>query len=175
MEPATAMRASRARRSRGYAWEDTLVKRLRGAPNWHGVRLGSPSAALPDVLAVNNESKSLMIIEAKSGTGTTLQVPADQIKRCVKWTMTLGAYQTRSVVLAFKFLSKKRVGTSTYTGRKLREFYKKWDCSDEPVSCVCTYEGFTYALSDGERVEKNLSDFDMPFRSRWACRASTES
>lgn len=175
MEQSTAMRASRARRSRGYAWEDALVKRLRGAPDWYGVRLGSPSAALPDVLAVNNTEKLLMIIEAKSGTGTTLQVPCEQVERCMKWTSTLGAYETRSVVFAFKFLSKKRVGTATYTGRKLREFYKEWNCADEPISCVCTYEGITYALSDGERVEKVLPDFDMPFSSRWACRALADA
>ena len=163
-------RASRARRSRGYAWEDALVKRLNGSEGWQGFRLGSPSVALPDILAVNNGSKSLIVIEAKSGTGTTLQVPADQVTRCRRWTDALGAYRDRRVVFAFKFLSKKRTGTGTYTGRRLREFYKEWDRSDEPVSCVCTYDGQTYALREGQRSEKRLSDFEMPFVSRWACR-----
>lgn len=162
-------RASRARRSRGYAWEDTLVKRLNGAAGWSGFRLGSPSVALPDILAVNNGSKSLIIIEAKSGTGTTLQVPSEQVQRCKRWTDALGAYQDRRVVFAFKFLSKKRTGTATYTGRRLREFYKEWDCSDAPVSCVCTYDGETYALEGGRRAAKRLRDFGMPFSSRWAC------
>lgn len=162
------MRASRARRSRGYAWEGALVKRFNGADGWLGFRLGSPSVALPDILAVNNSSKSLIIVEAKSGTGTTLQVPAEQVGRCARWAETLGAYRDRRVVLAFKFLSKKRVGTATYTGRALREFYKEWDCADEPVSCVCTYDGLTYALEGGGRAEKRLPDFGMPFSSRWA-------
>lgn len=165
------MIASRARRRRGYAWEDALVKRIRGVDGWRSFRLGSPSVALPDIMAVNNSTKTLMIIEAKSGTGTTLQVPSDQLVRCARWTETLRAYEQRRVVLAFKFLSKKRVGTATYTGRGLREFYKEWDCRDEPVSCVCTYEGGTYALSGGKRAEKSLADFDMPFFSRWTCRA----
>ena len=161
--------ASRARRSRGYAWEDTLVKRLNASPGWLGFRLGSPSVALPDILALNNGSRSLMVIEAKSGTGTTLQVPADQARRCARWADALGAYEDRRAVFAFKFLSKKRTGTATYTGRRLREFYKEWDCSDEPVSCVCTYDGLTYSLIDGRRAEKRLPDFGMPFISRWAC------
>lgn len=171
MDKETAARASRARRSRGYAWEETLVKRLGGLEGWRAVRLGSPSVALPDIMAVDNAGGRLIIVEAKSGTGTTLQVPADQVKRCVKWTETLGAYKDRRVVFAFKFLSKKRVGTATYTGRKLREFYKEWDPSDDPVSCVCTYDGRTYGLDCGARVEKTLADFEMPFRSRWARRA----
>ena len=106
--------------------EDTLVKRLNGSEGWLGFRLGSPSVALPDILAVNNGSKSLIIIEAKSGTGTTLQVPAEQVTRCRRWTEALGAYRDRRAVFAFKFLSKKRTGTGTYTGRRLREFYKEW-------------------------------------------------
>lgn len=171
MDQETALRASRARRSRGYAWEETLVKRLGGLEGWRAVRLGSPSVALPDIMAVNNSEGRLVIIEAKSGTGTTLQVPSDQIKRCVRWTETLGAYGDRRVALAFKFLSKKRTGTATYAARKLREFYKEWDTSDEPVSCVCTYGGQTYGLEGGRRVEKTLADFQMPFRSRWARRA----
>lgn len=171
MDRGTAMIASRARRRRGYAWEDALVKRIMGVDGWRSFRLGSPSVALPDIMAVNNSTKTLMIIEAKSGTGTTLQVPSDQLVRCARWTETLRAYEQRRVVLAFKFLSKKRVGTATYTGRGLREFYKEWDCRDEPVSCVCTYEGGTYALSGGKRAEKSLADFDMPFFSRWTCRA----
>ena len=95
MDRGTAMIASRARRSRGYAWEDALVKRIRGVDGWRSFRLGSPSVALPDIMAVNNSKKILMIIEAKSGTGTTLQVPADQLIRSQggprRWARTSGA------------------------------------------------------------------------------------
>ena len=72
---------ARTRRQRGYNWEDTLVKRFNALYNWKAFRLGSPSVALPDILAVNNIQSTIYTIEAKSGTGTTLQVPFDQIIR----------------------------------------------------------------------------------------------
>ena len=73
---------ARTRRQRGYHWEDTLVKRFNSAENWKAFRLGSPSVALPDVLAVNTQNSMIFTIEAKSGTSTSLPVPADQIERC---------------------------------------------------------------------------------------------
>lgn len=123
--PGGGGRAARMRRRRGYAWEDLLVKRFNGAGGgWQAFRLGSPSVALPDILAVNNRTRTLYIVEAKSGTGTTLRVPGDQVARCLRWTDTFRAYRTRGAVLAFKFLSKKRVGTGRYESRGLREFFK---------------------------------------------------
>ena len=101
---------ARTRRQRGYNWEDTLVKRFNSSENWKAFRLGSPSIALPDVLAVNTAKSALFTIEAKSGTSTSLPVPADQIERCQRWVDTFDIYQDRKVVLAFKFLSKKRIG-----------------------------------------------------------------
>lgn len=152
------------RRQRGYAWEDLLVKRFNGAGGgWQAFRLGSPSVALPDILAVNNRTRTLYTVEAKSGTGTTLRVPRDQVARCLRWTDTFRAYRTRGVVLAFKFLSKKRVGTGRYESRDLREFFKAWDPGVDPVECVCTYDGGTYALRGGERGELVLRDRRMPF------------
>ena len=56
---ANNQRASRMRRQRGYQWEDTIVKRFNGAENWKGFRLGSPSVALPDVLAVNTKKSTI--------------------------------------------------------------------------------------------------------------------
>ena len=70
-------KTARIRRQRGYNWEDTLVKRFNALQYWKAFRLGSPSVALPDVLAVNNHESMIFTIEAKSGTGTTLQVPFD--------------------------------------------------------------------------------------------------
>ena len=78
-------KTARIRRQRGYNWEDTLVKRFNSLQYWKAFRLGSPSVALPDVLAVNNPESMIFTIEAKSGTGTTLQVPFDQIERCLNW------------------------------------------------------------------------------------------
>lgn len=156
-------RIARTRRQRGYTWEDTLVKRFNGAAGWRGFRLGSPSVALPDILALSNHERTLYVIEAKSGTGTRLQVPHDQIVRCMGWVETFEVYKTRRVVLAFKFMSKKRVGQGRYENRQLREFFKAWDPAKEPIDCVCTYEGDTYALLDGRRQDLVLADHAMPF------------
>ena len=159
-------KVARTRRQRGYNWEDTLVKRFNALDGWKAFRLGSPSVALPDVLVVSNNSSTLFTIEAKSGTGTTLQVPFDQIIRCLNWTNHFELYKTRKVVLAFKFLSKKRIGVGEYENRQLREFYKVWDKSKKIVNCVCTYDGKTYALVDGKRKKLLLKDYEMPFKSK---------
>ena len=159
-------KVARTRRQRGYNWEDTLVKRFNALSEWKAFRLGSPSVALPDVLAISNSFSTIFTIEAKSGTGTTLQVPFDQIIRCLNWTSNFELYKTRKVVLAFKFLSKKRIGVGKYENRQLREFYKVWDESKKIIDCVCTYDGKTYAIRDGKRQKLVLKDYDMPFESR---------
>lgn len=157
---------ARTRRQRGYNWEDTLVKRFNAVQGWKAFRLGSPSVALPDILAVSTNVNTIFTIEAKSGTGTTLPVPYDQIIRCLKWINTFELYKTRKMVLAFKFLSKKRIGTGKYERRQLREFYKVWDESNPITDCVCTYEGKTYALINGKRQNLELENYQMPFKSK---------
>ncbi|MBI3842105.1 MAG: resolvase [Thaumarchaeota archaeon] len=159
-------RIARTRRQRGYNWEDTLVKRFNALEGWKAFRLGSPSVALPDILAVSTDENTIFTIEAKSGTGTTLRVPYDQITRCMKWINTFELYRTRKLILAFKFLSKKRIGTGMYEHRELREFYKMWDESNKIIDCVCTYDGETYALVDGRRQKLELDDYVMPFKSK---------
>ena len=160
-------KTARTRRQRGYNWEDTLVKRFNSLQNWKAFRLGSPSVALPDVLAVNNPESMIFTIEAKSGTGTTLQVPFDQIERCLNWVDNFQVYQNREVILAFKFLSKKRTGVGTYEKRKLHEFYKVWDKTKKPIDFVCTYDGRIYALKNGRQKRLELKDFLMPFKSKY--------
>ena len=157
---------ARTRRQRGYNWEDTLVKRFNALSEWKAFRLGSPSVSLPDILAISNNHSTIFTIEAKSGTGTTLQVPFDQITRCLTWTKNFELYKTRKVILAFKFLSKKRIGIGKYESRQLREFYKVWNESEKTIDCVCTYDGRTYAIKDGKRQSLILKDYDMPFKSR---------
>jgi Holliday junction resolvase len=159
-------KAARMRRQRGYQWEDTIVKRFNGAEKWRAFRLGSPSIALPDVLAVNNENSTIFTIEAKSGTSTSLPVPADQIERCLDWIKTFDIYEKRKVLLAFKFLSKKRLGIGKYESRELREFFKIWDESLEITDCVCTYEGKFFAKIDGSRKEVFLKECSMPFKTK---------
>ena len=157
---------ARTRRQRGYNWEDTLVKRFNALDSWKAFRLGSPSVALPDILAVSTNANTIFTIEAKSGTGTTLQVPYDQIIRCLKWIHTFELYKTRKTIIAFKFLSKKRIGTGKYEHRQLREFYKIWNESNKITDFVCTYEGETYALVNGNRQKLVLEDYQMPFTSK---------
>ena len=159
-------RIAKIRRQRGYNWENTLVKRFNSLENWKAFRLGSPSVALPDVLVVNNIESTIFTIEAKSGTGTTLQVPFDQIERCLLWTNNFQVYKKREVILAFKFLSKKRIGSGIYENRKLHEFYKVWNKKRNPVDCVCTYDGKIYALINGEQGNLDLKDYTMPFKSK---------
>lgn len=155
---------AKTRRQRGYHWEDTIVKRFNGTGSWKAFRLGSPSTALPDILAVSTENNSLYTIEAKSGTVNALPVPEDQIQRCLKWAQTFEAYKTREVILAFKFLAKKRVGLSKYESRPLREFFKAWDTKYGMTDCICTYEGETYIHKDGKRKKIHLKDYKMPFK-----------
>ena len=158
---------AQTRRQRGYNWEDTLVKRFNKMENWKAFRLGSPSVALPDILCVNNIDSMIFTIEAKSGTGTTLTVPFDQIIRCLSWTNNFTVYKTRKVILAFKFLSKKRIGVGKYEKRELREFYKIWNANKDPIDIVCKYDGTTYALIQGEKKKLNLKDYPMPFKSKY--------
>src|SRR5213594_1494266 len=105
---ASNRRIARTRRQRGYNWEDTIVKRFNSLDTWKAFRLGSPRVGLPDILAVSTKENTIYTIEAKSGTTTTLRVPYDQIMRCLKWIHTFELYNTRKVIIAFKFLSKKR-------------------------------------------------------------------
>ena len=157
------VRIARTRRQRGYAWEDTLVKRFNSLIYWKAFRLGSPSVALPDILAVSTKESTIYTIEAKSGTSTTLRVPCDQIIRCLKWTKTFELYKKRKMIIAFKFLSKKRIGTGKYEHRELREYYKVWNESYQITDFVCTYEGETYAISNGMRKPLFLDEYPMPF------------
>lgn len=159
-------RAARTRRQRGYQWEDTIVKRFNSTNSWKAFRLGSPSIALPDVLAVSTDNDAIFTIEAKSGTSTSLPVPADQIERCLSWIKTFDIYKKRNVLLAFKFLSKKRIDIGKYESRELREYFKIWDESLDITDCVCTYEGKFYAKIDGSRKELFLKECKMPFKTK---------
>ena len=158
---------AKTRRQRGYNWEDTVVKRFNKLDSWKAFRLGSPSVALPDILCVNNVDSMIFTIEAKSGTGTSLTVPSDQIIRCMGWTTNFTVYKTRKVILAFKFLSKKRIGKGEYEKRELREFYKIWNVKKKPINVVCKYDGTVYGLNYGCKTKLKLQDYKMQYNSRY--------
>ena len=166
MKKTNHQNAAKTRRQRGYQWEDTIVKRFKKTENWKAFRLGSPSIALPDVLAVNTKKSMIFTIEAKSGTSTTLPVPADQIERCLEWIKTFDIYKNKQVLLAFKFLSKKRVDVGVYKNRELREFFKIWDETLEITDCVCTYDGKIHSKINGKRKELDLKECKMPFKTK---------
>lgn len=121
---------------------------------------------MPDVLALNPTKRAAFIIEAKSGTTDRLVVPAHQIEQCIEWYRTLAPFSNRHVVLAFKFLSKKRIGLGKYNGRQLREFYKEWDTSMRPIEFVCLYNGTTYGRDAKKRVKLSLADCRIPIRGK---------
>ena len=159
-------RIARTRRQRGYNWEDTLVKRFNATGGWKAFRLGSPSVGLPDILAVSTNENTIYTIEAKSGTNTTLRVPFDQIERCLRWIHTFELYEKRNMIIAFKFSSKKRIGTGKYEHRELREYFKIWNEQNPVTDFICTYDGDTYAMFEGKRSQLELEEATMPFRTK---------
>ena len=158
------------RRSRGYSYEHALVQRLNNEP-WFARRLGGSSTGLPDIVAVNNKEATFLAIEAKSGTGDALYVRPDQIHRCLLMRDMFGYYRRKHVILAFKFMRKKRFTRKrevVYERRRLMEYYKIADKLNnfENVPVVkCTYTGRTYVMSNGRFTIKNLPNYTMPFQS----------
>jgi Holliday junction resolvase len=156
------------RRSRGYNYEHTLVQRLNNG-QWRARRLGGSSTGLPDIVAVNNDAGVLLTIEAKSGTSDILYVPLDQIERCLIVRNMFGIYPERHIVLAFKFMGKKRFrrkNETVYESRRLIEYYKVADIvvgmKALPI-IKCTYDGKTYAIFSNKTVPLALPDYNMPF------------
>jgi hypothetical protein len=82
------------------------------------------------------------------------------------WIGTFGIYKKRNVLLAFKFLSKKRLGIGKYENRELREFFKIWDTSLKVTDCVCTYDGKIFAKINGVKKELFLKECLMPFKTK---------
>lgn len=157
------------RRSRGYSYEHALVQRLNNG-TWNARRLGGSSTGLPDIVAVNNADGILLTIEAKSGTSDILYVPQDQLERCLVVRNMFGIYPERHIILAFKFMSKKRFrrkNETVYESRKLLEYYKVADviAGMKVLPIVkCTYDGKTYALYKNKTVALGLPDYSMPFQ-----------
>jgi Holliday junction resolvase len=156
------------RRSRGYNYEHTLVLRLNNG-QWRARRLGGSSTGLPDIVAVNNDSGTLLTIEAKSGTSDILYVPLDQIERCIMVRNMFSIYPERHIILAFKFIGKKRFrrkNETVYESRRLMEYYKVADIVTGmrtlPI-IKCTYDGKTYAIFSNKTIPLELPEYNMPF------------
>lgn len=162
------VKLNRIRRNRGYSFEHVLVQKL-NTNAWNARRLGGSSANLPDIIAVNNKESIFLSIEAKSGTADSLYVPSDQIQRCFQIRDMFQLYKTAHVILAFKFMQKRRIreeGKTLYIHRKLQEYYKIADKYSRvnPVPIIkCTYDGRTYELRNFQTKRCNLKDYIMPF------------
>jgi Holliday junction resolvase len=111
------------RKSRGYSFERDIIERYRTA-GWWCYRTGSSSSYLPDVLAINDIKGELVALEAKSGTSDHLYVGWDQISRNIFVAEGFKRYPERKVVLAFKFLSKRKNREGGYATRELKEYFK---------------------------------------------------
>jgi Holliday junction resolvase len=124
---------------------------------------------LPDIIAVNNKTGTLLTIEAKSGTGDILYVPADQIQRCLLVNQMFSYYEKRHIVLAFKFMGKKRFKRKdqiVYEGRRLVEHFKLANIlskRDEYPVVKCKYDGTTFAIYQNKCRRLPLPKYQMPF------------
>lgn len=162
------VKLNRIRRSRGYSFEHVLVQKL-NSNSWNARRLGGSSANLPDIIAVNNEESIFLSIEAKSGTADNLYVQSDQIQRCFQLRNMFKVYKTAHVILAFKFMQKRRIieeGKTAYRHRKLQEYYKiadKYSRVKNLPAIKCTYDGRTYELMNSQTRSCTLKDYVMPF------------
>ena len=162
------VKLNRIRRNRGYSFEHVLVQKL-NTNAWNARRLGGSSANLPDIIAVNNKDSIFLSIEAKSGTADSLYVQSDQIQRCFQIRDMFQAYKTAHVILAFKFMQKKRIkeeGKTIYIHRKLLEYYKiadKYSRMKALPIIKCTYDGRTYEIRNSQTIRSNLKDYIMPF------------
>ncbi len=121
-------------------------------------------------MAVNNDSGILLTIEAKSGTSDILYVPLDQIERCIIVRNMFGIYPQRHIILAFKFMGKKRFRRKNeivYESRRLLEYYKVADIvtgmKTLPI-IKCTYDGKTYAIFSNKTMPLELPNYNMPFQ-----------
>ena len=154
-------------KQKGSNAERELVK-LFTSHGWRAVRVAGSGVGEDspcDLIAAKAKRKGFTI-EAKSGTSTSLPVPADQIERCMSWIKTFDVYKEKNVILAFKFLSKKRIGIGKYESRELREFFKIWDNELDITNCVCSYDGKIFVKKNGVKEELHLKECIMPFKTK---------
>ncbi|MEM4365220.1 MAG: hypothetical protein QXJ44_04860 [Candidatus Nitrosocaldus sp.] len=126
-----SVKTNRTRRQRGYSFEHELVRRINSCNGWKAIRLGSPSVAMPDVVAVNNAKGIMLAIEAKSTSTDTIKVPIEQVARCINWLNLFTRYRHRHAILALKFMSKRWKKAYTYEHRALQEYYYRWEWDEE--------------------------------------------
>ena len=147
------------RKQRGYSFERELVNRINKVEGWIAIRLGSPSISLPDIIAVNNNSSTLLAIEAKSSSSDIITVPADQLMRCLRIIDTFAIYENKYAIIALKFMSKKWQRKNIYMHRELREYYYVWNNTSISNDIKCRYDGSIYS---NDRL--SLPPYIMPWQ-----------
>ena len=148
---------NKIRRQRGYAFENYIVNQFNDMAGWSAKRLGSPSLHLPDVMCINNMYKTIIAIEAKSTVQDYAYVPQDQVERCIEWANQFALYDTKQVVLAFKFgqtiINNKRKPER----RSLRYFYKIFPHKELPPTEVrIDYAGNIMRKNDDEWISERM-------------------
>lgn len=125
---------------------------------------------MPDIVAVDNENSILLSIEAKSASSNSIYVPEDQIQRCYLITEMFKEYNQRYIILAFKFMRKKRQmikGELIYQPRKIKEYYKiirfKKKVPTKFPIIKCNYNGDTFVIYENKIKKVRLKNFNMPF------------
>lgn len=157
-------------RWRGYSFEYSLVKRFNTVIPWYARRFGGSSTGFPDIVAVNNDERILLTLEAKTGTSDSLYVPPDQIQRCAKILDVFGVYEKRYAILAFKFMNKRRLRSKSaqgYEHRQIHEYYKIVNgllMKKRIPTVKCRYDGSTYLIVNEVAKPIKLEDYHMPFR-----------
>lgn len=101
-------------RKRGYTFEDSIRKRVNAIDNeyrYHARRLGGSSTGLPDIVITFNDAMGAVVaMECKSGKDTyVLDIPADEIYRCLDTLKFLDMYSIKNICFAFKFAKSEKM------------------------------------------------------------------
>ena len=116
--------------------------------------------ALPDVMCVNDYYKTIIAIEAKSTVQNYAYVPADQIERCRDWVNMFGVYDSKYVVLAFKFGQTLQIIKNQSVSRKLKYHYKIFPHKRfTPSEIRADYDGNVMIKSTTNWMDANLEDY----------------
>lgn len=134
------MTTNAVRRSRGYNFENDMVKKVNGFGGWHARRFGGASTHMPDVIMTNNEKSIIAIMEAKAGTGESLNVDKEQLEKCLELQKMFSVYESQFIMLAFKFMSKNKDGK-----RPLKMYFYPYNyfnkIEETPSRVSCNYKG----------------------------------
>lgn len=148
---------NKTRRQRGYAFENYIVSQFNDLAGWSAKRLGSPSIKLPDVMCINNMCKTMIAIEAKSTIQDYAYVPQDQVERCIDWVNQFVLYDTKQVVLAFKFGQTIVNNKRKPERRALRYHYKIFPHKKlNPSAIRIDYPGNIMIKDDGDWISTHM-------------------